>query len=165
MNNKGRKNKRVQKNSNIFIWILVALAVAWALNVISQGFEKPTMEIPYAKFFEMVRNEPAAQKIKACVKTDNIVRGELADGTRFVVNVPDNDPDLLRSLRENVKDFDIRPPKTLWMNIFYSLGPMVLFILFLWLFAYRSPGGGGGGEGCGHSVNRRQLWHRTSTAG
>ncbi|MEI6863373.1 MAG: ATP-dependent zinc metalloprotease FtsH, partial [Candidatus Omnitrophota bacterium] len=26
----------------------------------------------------------------------------------------------------------------------YSLGPMIVFILFLWLFAYRSPGGGGG---------------------
>jgi cell division protease FtsH len=30
------------------------------------------------------------------------------------------------------------------MNIFYSLGPMVLFILFLWLFVYRGNAAGGG---------------------
>jgi len=58
--------------------------------------------------------------------------------------VPDNDQDLIRSLRENVKDFDVRP-RSMWLELLYQLGPMVLFILFIWLFAYRQPGGGGAG--------------------
>jgi len=58
--------------------------------------------------------------------------------------VPENDQDLMRLLRENINDFDIKPPRTMWLNLFYSLGPMLLFILFIWLFSYRSPGGGGG---------------------
>lgn len=131
---------------NILIWFFVILGIVWFLNTISQGLEKPTQEISYAKFFEILKDNSATQKIKSCIKTENIVRGELNDGTKFVVNLPDNDQDTIRLLRETVKDFDVKPPKTLWMNLFYSLGPMVLFILFLWLFTYRSPGGGGAGR-------------------
>lgn len=143
------KNKKTPmappKNSwNFVIWALMVLGMMWIFNNITQTAEKPTVEVPYAKFFELARDNPTTSRIKACVKVENIIKGELADGTRFVVNIPDNDQDLLRLLRENVKQFDIRPPKTLWTNLFYSLGPMVLFMLFLWLFAYRSPGGGGG---------------------
>ncbi|MFA6079156.1 MAG: ATP-dependent zinc metalloprotease FtsH [Candidatus Omnitrophota bacterium] len=142
-----KKTIKEQKNGwNMVIWSLIILGVLLAFNNITANLEKPTQEIAYAKFFELVKDNPTTQKIKACVKTDNIVRGEFADGAKFTVNIPDNDQDLLRALRENVKDFDIKPPKTFLMNLFYSLGPMFLFILFLWLFAYRSPGGAGGNK-------------------
>jgi cell division protease FtsH len=108
--------------------------------------EKPTQELTYSKFFAILRDNPTNRAINSCVKIENIVKGELADGTKFVVNIPESDQDLVRLLRENVKDFDIRPPKTLWMNLFYSLGPMVLFILFLWIFVYRGGGAGAGGR-------------------
>lgn len=143
------KNKKAPmappKNSwNLVIWALMVLGMVWIFSNVTQTAEKPTVEVPYAKFFEIAKDNPVTSKIKDCVKVENIIKGELTDGTKFVVNIPDNDQDLLRLLRENVKQFDIKPPKTLWMNLFYSLGPMVLFIVFLWLFAYRSPGGGGG---------------------
>ena len=147
MNNKNNKKKvsKPQKNMGSFvIWMFMILGMLYVFNVVNQGFEKPVQELTYSKFFEMLKANPVSQTIKAAVKTDNIVKGELVSGEKFIVNVPENDQDLMKALRENLKSFDIRPPKTLWANIFFSLGPMVLFILFLWLFAYRSPGGGGG---------------------
>lgn len=145
-NRKKRASLPPKNPGNIVIWLFVVLGLFYVFNTINQTAEKTTRELAYANFFEMVKENPASQKIMSAVKTENTVRGELADGEKFVVNVPDNDQDLIRLMRENVKNFDIRPPKTLWVNLFYSLGPMVLFILFLWLFAYRSPGGGGAGR-------------------
>jgi len=143
---KKRAMKQAPKaNSNLFIWLLVSFGILYLFNTFTASIEKPVQELTYAKFFDMARENPVSHTIKSCVKTDNIVRGEFITGERFSVNVPENDQDLLKILRENVPGFDIKPPKTLWLNLFYSLGPMVLFILFLWLFAYRSPGGGAGG--------------------
>jgi cell division protease FtsH len=138
-----------QGGSNLVIWILIMLGIVWVLNTFTQTADKPTMDMSYSSLFDTLKTNTATGKIKSCVKTDNVVRGEFADGSRFAVNVPDGDQDLIRLLRENVKQFEIRPPKTLWVNLFYSLGPMLLFILFLWIFAYRSPGGGGGPGGGG----------------
>ena len=60
-----------------------------------------------------------------------------AGGERFYVYVPSNDKELIPLLKTNVSKFEITPPKTMWLNLFYSLGPIFLFILFLWYFAYR----------------------------
>lgn len=151
MNGKRNRNnkkpvKDLKSNWNLAIWLLIILGILWVFNSLTQTLEKPTQEVQYAKFFAIVQENAATQRIKSCIKTDNLIKGEFVDGTKFIVNVPENDQDLLRLLRDNVPNFDIRPPRTLLTNLFYSLGPMVLFILFLWLFAYRSPGGGGGGR-------------------
>jgi len=145
-NNKpNRKNmKQTGTRGNLIIWTLIALGVFYVFSSWTQTQEKPVQELSYSKFFEILKDNNTTQSIKTCVKMENILKGTMADGTRFVVNTPEGDQDLVRALRENVKDFDIKPPKTLWMNIFYSLGPMLLFILFLWLFVYRGSGAGGG---------------------
>lgn len=146
MDKKAKKKgsmKPQANGSNLIIWFFIVLGIVWVFNNLGQNVEKPVQEMTYSKFFETLKDNPSTQKIRACIKTDNILKGELTDGTKFVVNVPENDQDLIRLLRENIVNFDIRPPKTLWVNLFYSLGPMFLFILFLWLVAYRSPGGGG----------------------
>ena len=130
-------------SSNLIIWFLIALGVFTLFRPWSQGTEKPTQEIAYAKFFSVLKDNPATKAIKSCYKTDSILRGEFSNGDKFIVNTPDNDQDLIKLLRENVKDFDIKPLRTFWSNILYYLGPTVLLILFLWMFAYRSAGGGG----------------------
>lgn len=144
-NKSNRKNmKQPGSRGNFVIWTLIALGLFYVFSSWTQTQEKPVQEIAYSKFFDVLKDNRTTQAIKSCSKTENILRGTMTDGTRFVVNVPEGDQDLVRALRENVKDFDIRPPKTLWMNIFYSLGPMILFIVFLWLFVYRGSGAGGG---------------------
>ena len=146
-NSNRKKNARPARSTgNFIIWFFIILGMLYLVNTFSQTSpEKPTQEISYARFFQMLKENNVTQKIASCVKVENILKGSLSDGTRFVVNIPDADQDMIRSLRENVKEFDIKPPKTLWMNIFYSLGPMVLFILFLWLFVYRGNAGASGG--------------------
>ena len=129
-----RPVKKVGGSGTFIIWLLVAFGILYLFNRLNQAIEKPIKEIPYSGFFTMLKNNPENQIIKSCVKTDSIVKGELSDGSGFVVNIPENDQDLIRLLRENVREFDIRPPKTLMINILYSIGPMLLFILFLWLF-------------------------------
>lgn len=144
-NRKKRKSQGQPKGgSNLIIWFLIALGIFSLFHPWVQGIEKPTQELTYSAFFSMLKDNPSAKTIKNCYKTDSMVRGELSNGDKFIVNIPDNDQDLLRLMRENVKEFDIKPLKTFWSNIFYYLGPTVLLILFLWLIAYRSPGGGGG---------------------
>ena len=145
MKNRDIKPKMPQKSgANLIIWFLIALGVFTIFHPSFQGTEKPTQEITYSKFYLMVKDNPTTQSIKSCYKTDSILRGELSSGEKFVVNIPDNDQDMMKILRENVKDFDIKPLRTFWSNILYYIGPTVLLILFLWLFAYRGAGGGAG---------------------
>ncbi len=149
MDDKKREKKPLMLPSgggNLILWILIAFGVFYLFDSMTKTQDKPVQVVSYSKFFEAVRDNVKTQKIKAAVKTDNVVRGDYADGGKFFVNVPDNDQDLIKGLRENVKDFDIRPPKTLWTNLFYSLGPMILFMLFLWIFVYRGSSAAGGGK-------------------
>jgi len=149
MNNKGRKPKKILRpqkgGANLIIWLFIILGIFWMLNSFNQTAEKPTQEVAYSRFFDILKENTQTQKIRSSVKVENVIRGEFSDGARFIVNIPENDQDLLKLLRENVKNFDVKPPKAgLWMSLLSWFGPMLLFILFLWLVAYRSPGGGGG---------------------
>jgi len=140
-----KKNfKQPAGGSNFMIWMFMVMGLFWLLNNAGKSVEKPTRMIGYSRFYEILKDNTTTNSIKSCFKVDNIIKGKFADGSNFSVVIPENDQDLIRSLRENVKDFDVRP-RSAWLDLLYSLGPMVLFILFLWLFAYRSPGGGGAG--------------------
>ncbi|MBD3263607.1 MAG: ATP-dependent zinc metalloprotease FtsH, partial [Candidatus Omnitrophica bacterium] len=78
--------------------------------------------------------------IKSVTLTENLLKGEFTEGAgggEFYLYIPPEDKELLSLLRKNVADFEVEPARTMWVNIFYSLGPMLLFILFLWYFSYR----------------------------
>ena len=154
---KNNQMKPIGNKGNFMIWLLIAFGVFYLFSAWTNTQEKPVQEITYSNFFDIVKNNAATERIKTCFKTDNIIKGIFSDSGRFIVNVPDNDQDLLKVLRENVKDFDIKPPKTLWMNLFYSLGPMLLFILFLWLFVYRGNAAAGGGRVMSFGKSRATL--------
>ncbi|MFH1996510.1 MAG: cell division protein FtsH, partial [Candidatus Omnitrophota bacterium] len=128
----------------MMIWMLVALGVLSLFHLGTQSLERPTVIIPYGEFYSTLRSNDSTGRIQKAYLTDSIVRGELESGAEFIVHIPDGDQETVKLLRENVHTFDVRPPKTLWINIFYSLGPMVLFILFLWFFIYRGASAGGG---------------------
>ncbi len=154
----------VRGKGNILIWFFIILGVLYLVNTFNpSSSEKPVQELSYSKFFQMLKENPSTQKIASCIKVENILKGSLSDGSKFIVNIPDADQDIIRSLRENVKDFDIKPPKTLLMNIFYSLGPMVLFILFLWLFVYRGSAAQGGGRFMAFGKSRITLGSESKT--
>ena len=138
------KNKKPSNGRNLVLLIIVVFAITYLIQWASVTLEKPPVEMTYKEFFDVLKDNTQKEQIASAVKTDEKVSGRLSDGTRYTVDVPDDDPALLELLRSNVKEFDIEPPRTFFANIFYSLGPMLLFILFLWFFIYRGASAGGG---------------------
>lgn len=141
--NKKHKNNRNNFNRNIFLWLGIFLLLVYIFRLGSLAPQASPRELTYGEFYRLLERNKETGAIESAVKIEDKVKGTLASGSQFTVNVPLEDQDLLTKLKQNVSDFDVKPPRTLWANLFYSLGPMILFIAFLWFFVYRSAQGGG----------------------
>ncbi|RKY40857.1 MAG: cell division protein FtsH [Candidatus Makaraimicrobium thalassicum] len=141
---KGSPKNKKKDSQDRFIWILIIVGLFLVFQWIFSSLEQTSQEMTYKTFYEMVNTNNETGVILSAVKVRDRVVGKLSDGRRFAVNIPEENRDLIRLLRENIPDFDISPPQTFLSNLFYSLGPMLLFILFLWFFIYRGAAGGAG---------------------
>jgi len=135
--------KPPKNGRQLVIWILVFFGIVYLLQTRPSSFRSMPVSMTYGRFYGILSNNKETNLIASAVMSENIVRGELADGSKFIVNVPQDDEEIIKLLRESVPDFDIRPPRTLFMNLFISFGPLLLFIVFLW-FMYRGAGQVGG---------------------
>jgi len=135
------ENKPKSNKNNIFKrfpfgWLLVFFIFIMFLNTFNSipttGIPK---EISYSKFYLVLKNSP--DTIKQVSKTETILHGELTDNTKFFVNMPENDPDMLTLMRQNLKNFDIKPARTFWVSLLFNLGPILLLIFFWWMMAAR----------------------------
>jgi len=131
-------------NKNVLFWIGLFLLLIYIFRLDSFSAASIPKELSYGEFYRLLQGNKQTAAIKSVVKVEDELKGMLTSGTRFTVRIPQEDPELLNLLRNNVSDFDVKPPKTLWTNLFYSLGPMLLFIGFLWFFVYRGATQGGG---------------------
>ena len=130
-------------NRNLFFWIGLFLLF---LYLFRPGIIPPSMsqrDVSYGEFFRLLKTNKETGAITSAVKVEDTITGTFSSGTKFIVHIPAEDQELLRLLRENIPDFDVRPPRTFWASMFYSLGPMILFIAFLWFFVYRGATHGG----------------------
>ncbi|MGB2630862.1 MAG: ATP-dependent zinc metalloprotease FtsH [Candidatus Omnitrophota bacterium] len=148
-NNKKKKGthppKKVQKNGkNFLVWFLIIVGIFYLFQWAFTSFEETSQEMTYKDFYSAVKMNAEAGLIVSAVKVNERVSGKLNDGKRFVVDIPATDPDLLDLMRNNIPEFDVKPPQTFLSNLFYSLGPMLIFIFFLWFFIYRGAAAGGG---------------------
>jgi len=139
----GKKNGN-KINKNMLFWIGLFLLLIYIARMDSFSSSVAPKELSYGEFYRFLKVNKETNTIKSVVKVEDQLKGEFTSGTRFMIHIPQEDPGLLNLLRDNVPDFDVKPPKTMWANIFYSLGPMLLFIGFLWFFVYRGAQGGGG---------------------
>ncbi len=135
-NNKSTRNKK----NNIFRrfpfgWILALIAFFMIMNSISTSITGVPKEITYSDFYNTLKNHP--EKIKSLTKTETILQGELTDNSKFFVNIPENDPELLNLMRQNLKNFDVKPLRTFWTTLLFNLGPILLLIFFWWMMAAR----------------------------
>ncbi|MDO9573219.1 MAG: ATP-dependent zinc metalloprotease FtsH [Candidatus Omnitrophota bacterium] len=135
------ENKPKSNKNNIFKrfpfgWLLVFFIFIMFLNTFNSipttGIPK---EISYSKFYLVLKNSP--DTIKQVSKTETILHGEFTDNTKFFVNMPENDPDMLTLMRQNLKNFDIKPARTFWVSLLFNLGPILLLIFFWWMMAAR----------------------------
>jgi len=122
-------------NQPRLIWILIIIGLFYLFSSISFTVTGIPREIAYSDFYDMLKNHP--DNIKSLVKIDNELQGEFSDNTKFKVNIPDNDQDLLKVIRENVKHFKIQPPRTFLAALLFNLGPILLLIIFWWVMASR----------------------------
>ncbi|MCM8791656.1 MAG: ATP-dependent zinc metalloprotease FtsH [Candidatus Omnitrophica bacterium] len=126
---------RDKQQKRVLIWILIIFGLFYLLSNIEISVKSIPREISYSQFYRILKEEP--QSIKSLAKTELLLQGEFQDGSRFFVNIPENDQELLSLIRENVVNFKINPARTIWSNLFFSLGPILLLIIFWWIMASR----------------------------
>jgi cell division protease FtsH len=135
----GKKTKKLLNNKVLrnFPWgWLIAIAVFYIMiNILNTSTTGVPKEITYGDFYKTLLFEPL--KIKSVIKIENEIEGEYADGSKFKLNIPDNDPDLIKTIRENVPNFSVKPLKTFWAALLFNVGPILLLILFWWMMANR----------------------------
>ncbi len=128
------------KKNNIFKrspinWILALIIFFILINSFKIPVTGAPKELSYSSFYNEIKNNP--EKIKTVTKTETILQGEYNDGTKFFVHIPENDPEMLSFMRQNLKSFDVKPPRTFWITLLFNLGPILLLIFFWWLMAAR----------------------------
>ncbi len=137
--------KEPPKNGkSLLVWILVIVGLFYIFQWVFSSMEEVSHQMTYKEFYDTVRTNNETGSVVSAVMIKDRVSGALSDGKNFSVNIPEEDPELIKLLRNNVPDFDVKPPQTFLSNLFYSLGPMLLFIFFLWFFIYRGAAAGGG---------------------
>ncbi|MDI6758526.1 MAG: ATP-dependent zinc metalloprotease FtsH [Candidatus Omnitrophota bacterium] len=133
-------NKPVNKKKSIFKrspggWLLALIIFFIIINSFKIPITGIPKELSYSDFYNTLKNNP--QEIKSATKTDAVLQGEFNNGAKFFVYLPENDPEMLSLMRQNLKSFNIKPPRTFWVSLLFNLGPILLLIFFWWLMAAR----------------------------
>lgn len=123
-----------KNNISVFFWVLFVVGTLYLMGIL-QNNAAARKELTYSEFYRVLKDEP--NRLKYVTMSEDVLQGEFAQGSRFFVNIPSDDKDLLSLLRTNAPDFQVKPARTLWANLLFSLGPVILFIGFLWYFSYR----------------------------
>ncbi len=134
------KNKLLQ---SFMLWLLIIMGLAYLYRMGSLTTQGPPRRLSYSEFYQMAGGNKESGQIESAIKSEGIIEGRLRGGTRYIVNTPSEDEAIVAVLRENVQEFYIKTARW-WTTLIYSLGPMLLFIFFLWFFFYRGATQGGG---------------------
>ena len=134
---KSKKNNIVRRFP--WVWLMIIFVFYLLFNSLTIPITGIPKEISYSDFYGVLQAYP--EKIRSVTKMETILQGEFTDNSKFFLNIPENDTELLSLLRQNLKPpaqrFEVKPARTLWANLFYSLGPVVLLIFFWWMMAAR----------------------------
>ncbi len=128
---------------SLMLWLLIIMGLIYLYRMGSMTIEGSPRKFSYSEFYQMASRNKETGQIQSALKSEGIIEGALSSGRRYTVNVPQEDEALISVLRENVQDFYIKSTRW-WAGLIYSLGPMLLFIFFLWFFFYRGAAQGGG---------------------
>ncbi|TAN62006.1 ATP-dependent zinc metalloprotease FtsH [bacterium] len=129
---KSKMKKANAKRPNI-MWLFIILGFIYIINFINVA---PIKEIGYGDFYRKLKDNLSTGEIVSVDKIDSRLEGKTRDGTHFFVIIPDDDKDLLAILRENVDRFEVKT-QPLLLSLLFSLGPVILLIVFWWLMAAR----------------------------
>ncbi|MEW5767981.1 MAG: ATP-dependent zinc metalloprotease FtsH [bacterium] len=139
-----KKNDNVSKTiKSLAFWLLVGLIIF----TLFQSLQVPKAEIeevPYSGFLLLVR---LGQVTEVKIVEQDILGFRLKKGKKvpFKTFIPYDDPNLVPLLEENGVDFFGTPPAEpqWWMNLLYSVFPILLLFGLFWFFLYRQVRGPG----------------------
>ncbi|MDD3374938.1 MAG: ATP-dependent zinc metalloprotease FtsH [Candidatus Omnitrophica bacterium] len=135
-NSKENQKKR-PPNSNFWLW----LGLIFVLIVLSSQSNFSNAHVPqeisYSEFYSILQENKQTSKIRSLEMTDNQIDGTFSDDSKFKVILPLDDEVILGLIRKNVSDFKVLRPNTLWSSLFFSLGPILILILFFWFLSNR----------------------------
>ena len=135
-NNNGHKFKKNKVLKRFpWVWLVVILLVYLLLSSPFINMSGLPKEMAYSEFYNLLKNSP--DKIKSITKTEAMLQGELTDGSKLFVHIPENDPELLSLMRQNLKYFEVKPPRTLLASLLLNLLSVGLLIFFWWMMASR----------------------------
>lgn len=116
-----------------FGWIFAIIVFYLLISSLSVSVSGVPKELAYSDFYKLLKESP--EKIKWVTKIEGGLKleGQYSDNSKFFVYVPENDPELLNLIRQNVRNFAVKPP-SIWGNLFVQLSGVILLILFwLWM--------------------------------
>ncbi len=141
------KNRKDQPNNNWWFFIALGFGLVILLSQSNNIAPMASQEVlDYNTFYQqlVVNNETGAiTSLELVEGAEVVIKGTYSDPNRptFRVFIPRSgslsDEDLLKLIRNNVKDFKVTPSQTFWSQLLFSFGPFLLFILFIWLISYR----------------------------
>jgi len=152
-----KKNSREWFPGSIFLWIFLFLSIFYFARVGSMPLEKQSKQLAYGQFYAMLEANQKTPALKSGVRIANEVSGDLLNGEKYHVLVPEQDPDLERLLRQNLSNYEIRPEKTFWTQLLYAVIGPLLFVGLFWFLLYRGGGAAGGGKLMSFGKSRARL--------
>jgi cell division protease FtsH len=129
----GPKKPVPKNNANLIIWIVIMIGLFLFLN---RTYFNDLEELKYGEFYRLVQDNIETQEIASAVKQDNVVKGELSGNRRFKVTIPEDDPELLILMRQNIDDFSVEAPSN-WIQFLIAISPILLLFALFWFFIYR----------------------------
>lgn len=144
----------------ILFWVIAALLFVYLYRmaaVPTEGMNGIPKPLPYGEFYRIVQENAQTNRISSVVIIEDRVTGEFTDGTKFIVNIPANDEDIVRVMRGNISNVEVRPSKTFLSNLLYTIGPTLLFFALLWFFIFRGGGAGGSNKIWSFGKSRAKL--------
>ncbi len=170
MNQKKPPKKNKAPNNNFlrsgFFIMAVFLGIVWVTSFFNSTLSGLVKKLSYSDFYYKLEHNLENPQIESVKLIDNLIQGTFTDtagGGRFYLHIPQEDKELIALLRKNVDEFEVEPPRTFLLNLLFSLGPIIIFIVFLWYFSYK--GNQMGSRVWGFGKSRAKLLDKEKTTG
>lgn len=141
-NNLNRKNPN-DGNNNFLVWFFMSVLVLGLFLSYRNVGMTPTKQkqINYSEFYALLKDNPQTDQIKEVELTEgpeNVIRGKFANGLDFKLHIPQRDEEIIKLIRENVKNVVVVPAEMFWTQLFLNLVPFIFLIGVIYLVSMRS---------------------------
>ncbi|MFA5094206.1 MAG: ATP-dependent metallopeptidase FtsH/Yme1/Tma family protein, partial [Candidatus Omnitrophota bacterium] len=131
----GHKRKKNNNQSPVMLQrIVISLVILMIVVYFSGVFNNESLslqqprEISLSEFTGLV----AGNGVDTAVKRDYVVQGKLKDGSLYKVYITEFDPDLVKLMRDHIKDFRVNVANPFFANFFWPILFPLIVLMFFW---------------------------------